>query len=281
VSEQAPGDETALGRRSNERLSKARLRDGLVLRDPGPWTPAVIALLRYLEKVGFTAAPRVVGNGTSEDGRELLTFIPGESPHPRAWGHDAAGEVGEILAALHRATASFRSPPGARWHSSFVDLTGDDIVIGHVIGHGDAGPWNWIAQDGHPVALIDWEFAGPVDRLWELAEVVWLNAQLHDDDVAERNGLPPMTERARLAREVLDGYELESRRRNGFVDRMIEFAVQSARAEAVDYGVQPDTTNGISDSGFPFVWGITWRIRSAAWMLSNRRELVAIIERVV
>jgi hypothetical protein len=32
----------------------------------GPWTPAVRALLRYLESAGFEAAPRVLG--LDEDG---------------------------------------------------------------------------------------------------------------------------------------------------------------------------------------------------------------------
>ena len=32
----------------------------LVIRDTGPWTPAVHALLRHLEDVGFPAAPRLV-----------------------------------------------------------------------------------------------------------------------------------------------------------------------------------------------------------------------------
>ncbi|MGZ4433218.1 MAG: hypothetical protein ACXVW7_06265 [Trebonia sp.] len=35
-----------------------------------------------------------------------------------------------------------------------------------------------------PVALIDWETAGPVDPLVELAQLAWLNAKLHDDVVA-------------------------------------------------------------------------------------------------
>jgi hypothetical protein len=55
---------------------------------------------------------------------------------------------------LHRATASFRPPPGALWfpwHGR--DLGGPGIVIGHC----DAAPWNIVARRGLPVALIDWE----------------------------------------------------------------------------------------------------------------------------
>ena len=40
-----------------------------VRRNVGPWTPAVHALLRHLEYIGFTGAPRVLG--LDERGREV------------------------------------------------------------------------------------------------------------------------------------------------------------------------------------------------------------------
>ncbi len=42
-----------------------------VRRNAGPWTPAVHALLRHLEYVGFTGAPRALG--MDEQGREVLS----------------------------------------------------------------------------------------------------------------------------------------------------------------------------------------------------------------
>ncbi|HSZ28425.1 MAG TPA: hypothetical protein VK784_01545, partial [Pseudonocardiaceae bacterium] len=56
-------------------------------------------------------------------------------------------------------------------------------------------------------------------------------------------------------------------------DRMIEFAVHSARSEAVKYGVTPDTATAVDPSGYPVLWAITWRARSASWMLRNRQVL--------
>jgi hypothetical protein len=35
-------------------------------------------------------------------------------------------------------------------------------------------------------SLIDWNTADPTDRLDEIAAIAWWNAQLHDDDIAER-----------------------------------------------------------------------------------------------
>ena len=73
----------------------------------------------------------------------------------------------------------------------------------------------------------------------ELAYPVWLNAQLHDDDVAELPGLPDTRARARQAQSILDGCGLASSRRPEVVDRMIEVAVHSARAEAVGESTRP------------------------------------------
>ena len=44
---------------------------------PGGWTPAVHALLAHLAGTGFTGAPRPLG--FDEQGREVLTFLEGES----------------------------------------------------------------------------------------------------------------------------------------------------------------------------------------------------------
>jgi len=54
---------------------------------------------------------------------------------------------------------------------------------------------------------------------------------------------------------------------------MITFAVHSARAEAVESRVTPQTTAGVTSTGYPFMWAITWRARSASWMLTNRAHL--------
>ena len=171
-------------------------RGSVVIRDTGPWTPAVHTLLRHLEDVGFTAAPRLVGAGLDQDGRETLTFIEGESTPPGPWSLEAAAALGDLLRNLHQATSTFRAPADAVWFPWHGRDLGDP---GKVIGHCDVAPWNIVARDGMPVALIDWETAGPVDPLVELAQLCWLNAKLHDDIIAEREHLPPLAERARQA----------------------------------------------------------------------------------
>src|SRR5699024_1497028 len=109
-----------------------------------------------------------------------------------------------------------------------------------------------------------------IGRRTELAYAVWLNAQLHDDDVAELQGLPDAATRARQAHTILDGYGLPARDRPGLIDRMIEVAVHAARAEAVLARVTPDSQDAVAADGYPVLWAIAWRARSASWMMRNR-----------
>jgi aminoglycoside phosphotransferase (APT) family kinase protein len=51
------------------------------------------------------------------------------------------------------------------WQPWFTRSAAPDAVC----AHGDLGPWNIVAVEGRPVGFIDWEFAGPVDRLDKVA----------------------------------------------------------------------------------------------------------------
>lgn len=239
-------------------------RGQVVVRETGPWTATVHSLLRHLEDVGFGGAPRVVGSGFDSEGRETLSFIEGEFMQPGPWTLEGAAAVGKLLRELHEATASYHPPPDAIWGPWFGrPLGGPDRVIGHC----DVAPWNIVARNGLPVALIDWDFAGPVDPLVELAQACWLNAKLHDDDVARRDGLPPLAYRARQLRAMVDAYGLSARQRRGFVDRIIEFVVYDTAEQADDANVSPDTTDSEA------LWALAWRARAGAWLFRHRRTL--------
>jgi hypothetical protein len=252
--------------------TRVHRRGDTVVRDTGPWAPAVHALLRHLEAVGFSAAPRLVGTGFDAGGRETLTYIEGEFTQPGPWSLDGAAAVGALLRDLHRATSSFRPPDDAAWRPWHGrDLGGPDTVIGHC----DAAPWNIVARHGRPVALIDWETAGPVDPLTELAQVCWLNAKLHDDMVAEIEGLPPVAGRARQLGAIVAAYGLSAAQRAGFFDRIVEFVVSDTAAEADSAGVTPELTAHSAAGSPSALWAIAWRARSAAWLLRHRRPLEA------
>ena len=240
----------------------------VIVRDAGPWAPTVHALLRHLEAVGFDGAPRVVGTGFDDQGRETLSYIAGDFVGRGPWSLEGATGVGQLLRRMHRATASFEAPPDAVWYPLFSRVLGGAT---QVIGHGDVAPWNIVAHVGIPVAFIDWDRAGPIDPLVELAQACWLNAKLHDDIVAAREGLPPLAERARHLRAILDGYGLAAPERRTMVQRMIELAVHSVVEEVDDAGVTHETRS--EDVAPELLWAVAWKSRGATWMMRHRRDL--------
>jgi hypothetical protein len=175
-----------------------------VRRATGPWTPAIHALLQYLERAGFPEAPRVLG--IDERGREILTYIAGETyPDPLVnFRTDAAlAEVARLLRRYHDAIAGFTPPADAAWRFQVGAPTDGDVIC-----HNDVAPWNTIVADGRPAALIDWDVAAPAPRRWDIAYAVWRFAPLYDDAAF---GTP--TEQGRRMRVFCDAYGLEDRSR--------------------------------------------------------------------
>lgn len=139
-----------------------------VRRSPGPWTPAVHALLKHLEAVGFPITPRVLG--FDERGREVLSHIDGTAA-TRPWPaelltDDGLHALAELLHRYHDAVAGFVPSPHAVWA-----VGPKQLAAGDVIRHGDFGPWNIIWRDGRPVGVIDWDMAEPGSPLLDLAQV--------------------------------------------------------------------------------------------------------------
>jgi hypothetical protein len=173
-----------------------------VRRTAGPWTPAVHALLGHLAARGFEAAPRALG--FDDRGREVLTYLPGRSGSAELDGlrsDDVLVAVAQLVRHYHDAVADFRPPPDAVWHFTVgAPRTGD------VICHNDLGPWNVIFDTARPVALIDWDFAAPAPRVWDVAYALWRFVPLYNDKVF---GTP--AERAHRIRLFCDAYGLAER----------------------------------------------------------------------
>ena len=183
---------------------------------------------------------------------------------PGPWLMEGVTAVGQMVRDLHDATASFKSPPDALWGPWFGRGIG---APERVIGHCDVTPWNIVVRDGMPVALIDWDFCGPIDPIVELAQAAWLNAKLHSDDVAEAEGLPTLAVRAKQIRAIVDAYGLSAKQRRGFFERILEFVVFDTAEQADSAGVTHHTTDPMP------LWGLAWRARTGAWLLRNRAAL--------
>lgn len=197
----------------------------------------------------------------------MVSFLEGGFVHPHPWKDEAFPLLGQMLKALHQATRSFLPPENAQWRPWF----GRRLGTASVIGHCDTGPWNIVCRNKLPFALIDWEEAGPVDPMIELAQACWLNAQLVDDDIAEKQGLPSVEDRARQMCMLLDGYGVSRVQRIGFIEKVKDFVILSAANEAITAQVTMDSLE------IAPLWGVTWRARSAAWIIRHQAALHRII----
>jgi hypothetical protein len=239
-------------------------RGDVVLRPWRPWSATVLALLEHLRRNGFEGAP--VPHGRAEDGREAVSWVPGDEA-PDTWPDDGAYALGALLRDLHRAAATF-VPDRPVWLPWWGRALGGGPVV---IGHCDAAPWNVVARAGRPVALVDWDTAGPVGVRWELAQAMWLNARLFDDDVAARDGLPDVAARARTAALIAEGYGVARADRVPLLDAMVEYAIRGAAQEAVDAERDGASVNGGPPlRGDDLLRSMTWRARSAAFLLRER-----------
>ena len=184
---------------------------GTVRRSTGPWTPAVHALLRHLEEASFDGAPRVLG--IDEQGREVLTYVPGEVPRragPEIAADGVLVEVGRLLRRYHDAVSGFELPPGIAWYHARVPgrVT--------VICHNDISPRNTVFRGGRPVAFLDWDFASPAPPAWDVAHLAWQFVPLTDFAGCTRHGWRSPPDRARRLRTLCDAYGLSAKDRPRF-----------------------------------------------------------------
>src|SRR5918998_1398138 len=140
-------------------------------------SPAAHALLRHLEDVGFAGAPRFLG--VDEQGREVLSYVPGSTvlpPYP-AWAltDEALVSVAELLRSYHSAVAGF-DPSPYPWPTS-----PPASFRGELVGHNDLNLDNVVFRDGRAVALIDFDLAGPGSRVWDVACAARLWAPVRPD----------------------------------------------------------------------------------------------------
>jgi aminoglycoside phosphotransferase (APT) family kinase protein len=133
--------------------------------------------LRHLEAAGFAGSPRVLG---VEGDFEILTYLEGQVAADPNWhpGHEhqlpafaktsqALQAAARLLRELHESVTGFvPTHTGYRFHPH-------PPLPDQIIGHGDLGPWNTVYRAGLPVAFIDFDSAGPVRPLTDLASAAW------------------------------------------------------------------------------------------------------------
>jgi len=197
-----------------------------VRRQSGHWTPAVHALLRYLELVGFGDAPKVLS--TDYEGREVLLFVDGEvglldPDHPLPpWFRttEACTAIGDWLRRFHEAQYGFRPDPALPWRMA----PGRLLRQGEVVVHHDAAPYNTIQRPFGGLTVIDWDFCRPGDPIEDLAFAAWQWVPLWADKAAVakgHGGAMTALEAGKKLAALADGYHASIDQRWTLVDACV------------------------------------------------------------
>lgn len=208
---------------------------GTVRRKTGPWSAAVHLFLGHLGAERFEGTPRFLG--IDERGREVLEFIEGDVPsalEPRFFGTEqVVFEVGRLIRRLHDAASSFRPPSDSVWR---YRVGGPEE--GEIVCHGDVVPWNMVLREGKPVALIDWDMAGPDRPISEVAYAAVHFAPLHDDERCRSMGWDKSPDRGRRLLSLCEGYGLAPPERRVLLDECVN------RMEKVHEGIKAGALAG-------------------------------------
>ncbi|MEV5961046.1 phosphotransferase [Kribbella sp. NPDC051952] len=223
-----------------------------VRRPPGERDELVRDVLRHLESVGFTGAPRFLGVDSA--GRQTLSYIEGEVAG-RPWPEWIADEermisIARLIRAYHNAVESFGIPtnlPAPIEPAGLPDLADPPELVGHQ----DITPENVVFRDGRAYALIDFDLLRPVSRARELVNLMlWWGPFGADDDL---DPLMRGLDQPRRCRLIADTYDLALEDRK----RLMELAIglnerawhtMKYRAETLGGGWQRMWSEGIGDT---------------------------------
>jgi aminoglycoside phosphotransferase (APT) family kinase protein len=245
-------------------VTQGIVRIGDTVRRPlRPFSLTVQAYLAHLREAGFTGAPLPLG--VDEQGREVLSFVPGDVPRnplpPETAGDDVLVALARLIRALHEASAGWVPPPDAVWGGTPASTasTGNQITDpAELVSHRDYCPGNVVFRDGLPVALIDFDLAKPTTRLYDIVNAVWYWAPLRDP----RDRAPALAD-ADIPHRVAvfaDAYGMTARQRADFAP----LAVDVARRYHEDSRVSAEL-----DPVFRKLWedGAKYRLpRAEAWL---------------
>ncbi len=209
-------------------VSDGIVRRGDTVRRPrGPHSAAVEAYLLHLEGAGFTRAPRFLG--VDDDGREVVTYLPGEMggrpPHPWALDEDLLVQLGEWQRALHDASRDVVLPDGVVWPErvQFPEVP-DVFDEPDVVGHNDLTVENalFLPTGDDPegphrlVGVIDFDQAAPTTRLLDVATTLRYWAPIRPPE--SRPEVARDLDAPRRARILTEAYGLDRAERLALLD---------------------------------------------------------------
>jgi Ser/Thr protein kinase RdoA (MazF antagonist) len=185
---------------------------GNVHRPAGSWTRQVHRLLLHVRQGGFTGAPQPLG--FDEQGREIVSYIPGKVSHyplsASAASLEALTSAAMLLRRFHDATAGFLALPGALESWQLPPRPPFEVVC-----HGDFAPYNVVLEGARAIGIIDFDTAHPAPRAWDIAYALYRWAPLTNPN--NHDGFGDVTAQARRAAAFCDAYGLERSARRGLI----------------------------------------------------------------
>jgi hypothetical protein len=138
-----------------------------VRRQTGAHSGTIHEFLLHLENKGFPA-PRYLG--IDESGREILSFVEGETEFPSdLWTNEEplVGCAG-LLRQFHDASLDFVPPDPASWAYLYPGANQRQVIC-----HNDFAPYNMVFRNGQPIAVLDFDLCGPGPRSRDLAYLAY------------------------------------------------------------------------------------------------------------
>ncbi|GLV60549.1 trifolitoxin immunity protein [Dictyobacter sp. S3.2.2.5] len=162
------------------------------------------ALLRHFEAVGFAQAPVYIASDEAAK-IETLSFVegsPGTYPlNAQQRSDESLIDVARVIRAMHDATAGFVAPEPENWQYRTTIPAEIDCI-----GHNDLGPYNVVYNGAKVAAIIDWDFAGPSNRAWDLCYAAHRFIPLSAPRSTKAFGWDPIPDQARRFRMFTEAY---------------------------------------------------------------------------
>ncbi len=222
------GEDVASGVLAGDGMTLVVRVGDTVRRPVRPFTASVHSYLAHIRSRGFLGAPEPLGY--DEDGREVLSFVPGEVPAEDLPGECAGPEVlvalGRLIRGLHDAAADFQAAPDAVWGSVPGAVPAGVVPLfarPELISHQDYFPGNVVFRDGLPAALIDFDLTRPTSYASDLVNALYWWAPLMDP--VDRPAALRGADSAARVRIVADAYGVGPELR----EQLVPVAVQRAR----------------------------------------------------
>src|SRR2546423_177066 len=126
-------------------VTQGIVRIGDTVRRPlRPFSLTVQGYLAHLRDAGFAGAPLPLG--VDEQGREVLSFVPGDVPRnpmpPQAAGDEVLVALARLIRELHEASAGWEPPHDAVWGGTPASARNPVATQAELVSHRDYYPGN-------------------------------------------------------------------------------------------------------------------------------------------